>query len=162
MRKSAFTKAEQKAIQKKVELLKRVKEGTLSVQEAIDMTAQKRLRWLRRNLKRMLKKYSHLDDVEKAHYIIGVEEMKIDQAKQKITRISPTKIRIDSNNFCPWLEACEILGLDTRFICKEILEPSTQKALEMINPKLKFSRNYQNIRPYNPDYCEEYLELLED
>lgn len=157
-----FTKTEQKAIQKKVKQLRKVKEGILSVQELADLTAQKRLKWLGRNLKTMLKKYSHLNDIEKAHYIICIEEMKIDQTKQKLTRISPIKIRIDSHNFCPWLEACKILGLDTKFICKEILEPSTQTALNMINPKLKFSRNYQNIRPCNPDFCEEYLELLEE
>jgi len=162
MKKSKFTETEQRAIQKKVEQLKNVKEGIMSTQELADLTAQKRLRWLKRNLKRMLKKWNHLDDVEKPHYIIGVEEMKIDQTKQKLTRISPTKIRIDSYNFCPWLEACKILELDTRVICKEILESSTQAAINEINPKIRFSRNYDNIRPQNPDFCEEYLELVEE
>jgi hypothetical protein len=108
----------------------------------------------------MLKKYTHLDDLRKAHMIIGFEHMRINQEKQKIKRISSKKIRIDSYNFCPYLEACKILGLDTKFVCKEIMEPSTQVALEKINPRIKFSRNYQNIRPHNPNFCEEHLELI--
>ena len=162
MKKSVFTETEQKAIQEKVGQLKRIKDGTLSVQELVNLIVQRRLNWLKENLRRLLKKYAHLDDLEKAHMIIGFENMKIDQTKQKITRVSSTKIRIDSYNFCPYLEACKILGLDTRFVCKEIMETSTQTVLEAINPRIKFSRNYQNIRPYNPAYCEEYLELVED
>jgi len=162
VKKSVFTETEQKAIEEKVEQLKRIKAGTLSVQELVSLIVQRRLNWLKENLKRLLKKYAYLDDLEKAHMIIGFENMKIDQTKQKITRISRTKIRIDSYNFCPYLEACKILGLDTRFVCKEIMEKSTQIVLEAINPRIGFSRNYQNIRPYNPDYCEEYLELVED
>jgi len=162
VKKSVFSESEQKAIEEKVEQLKRIKAGTLSVQELVSLIVQRRLNWLKENLERLLKKYAHLDDLEKAHMIIGFENMKIDQTKQKITRISRTKIRIDSYNFCPYLEACKILGLDTRFVCKEIMEKSTQIVLEAINPRIGFSRNYQNIRPYNPDYCEEYLELVED
>lgn len=162
MKKSVFSESEQKAIEEKVEQLKRIKAGTLSVQELVNSIVQRRLNWLKENLERLLRKYVHLDDLEKAHMIIGFENMKIDQRKQKITRISHTKIRIDSYNFCPYLEACKMLRLDTRFVCKEIMETSTQIVLEAINPRIKFSRNYQNIRPYNPDYCEEYLELVED
>lgn len=162
MRRPGFTNAQREAIGKKVEQLIRIKKGILSPQELAAFTGRKRVGWLKKNLKRLLKKYAHLDDLEKAFVILCFEYLKIDPRKQKLTRISPTKLRIDSYNFCPYLEACKLIGLDTRFICKEVLESSTQAALEVINPKIKFSRNYENMRPHNPDYCEEYLELLED
>jgi len=86
--------------------------------------------------------------------------MKIDPLKSKMTRISPTKIRIDSYNFCPYLETVKKLKLDTRCICKKVGEPSIQAMCKMINKKLKFSRNYDNIRPHNKEYCEEYIEII--
>jgi tRNA(adenine34) deaminase len=85
--------------------------------------------------------------------------MKIEPSHSKMTRISSKKIRIDSYNFYPYLEATKKLKLDTKIICKKVGEPSIQKMCEMIHPKLKFSRNYDNIRPHNKKYCEEYIEI---
>lgn len=160
MKGSVFSKFEQKAIEEKKEQLRKVKEGTLLPRELADLITQRRVNWIKKNLGTMLKKYSSLDALEKAYKIICFDHMGIDPEKSKMTRISPRKIRIDSYNFCPYLEACKELGLDTRFVCREIGEPSIREMMRRISPNLKFSRNYQNIRPHNPDFCEEYIELL--
>ena len=51
-----------------------------------------------------------------------------------------------------------ILGLDTRYVCKKVYEAPTQTFMKRIHPKLRFSRNYDAIRPHS-DYCEETIEL---
>jgi len=61
-------------------------------------------------------------------------------------------------NPCPTLEACKKVGLDTREICKKVYHRPVDEFLKRINPKLRFSRNYHNIRPYAA-YCEEIIEL---
>lgn len=68
---------------------------------------------------------------------------------------------ISFKNFCPTLEACKILGLDTRIICKNVNEKPTDALVKQLNNKLEFARNYEKLRPYC-DYCEEmfYLKKL--
>lgn len=66
-----------------------------------------------------------------------------------------------SANFCPTLEACRRLGLDTRIVCRAATEGSAQALVARLDPRLRFSRNYETgIRPY-ADYCEEKIELLD-
>ena len=75
-----------------------------------------------------------------------------------IHKIWDSSIKVECRNFCPYLEACQRLEIDTRFICKEVGEPSIKSFFNAINPKLNFSRDYEKIRPY-ADYCLEFLEL---
>jgi hypothetical protein len=63
-------------------------------------------------------------------------------------------------NSCPTLEACEQLGLETREICKKAYQKPVQEFLMQINPKLRFDRNYDYIRPHAA-YCEEIIYLEE-
>ncbi len=150
--------AEQKSIGEKLKLLKDVKDGTVSIREVADLIMQKRISWFENN-KDMILKYYGMSDEEKALRIIFFDYMKVNPEHAKMFRVGDKKIKTESYNFCPYLEACRQLGLDTRYVCKE-LEITVQKMCEMINPKLKFSRNYQNIRPHNTDFCEEYFEIL--
>ncbi len=65
-----------------------------------------------------------------------------------------------SINLCPTLEACRRLGLDTRSVCRMATEGSVEALIARLDPRLRFSRNYETgIRPY-ADYCEEKIELL--
>lgn len=157
-----FSKAEQKAIQEKLEQLQRVREGKLSPEELAGLITQRRVGWMKLYLDEMLEKYRDLSPEEQAYKIVFFDHMGINPEHSKMVRVSPRKIRIESYNFCPYLEACQQLGLDTRFICKDIGEPSIQQMIEIINPNLRFTRNYVNIRPYNGAFCEEYIELLGD
>lgn len=150
-----FSRAEQRAITEKYEQLM-----GLSAQKLADFITQRRVRWIEKHLPEMLIKYKSLSPEEQSYKIIFFEHMGINPRHSKIVRVSPTKIMIESRNFCPYLEACQRLGLDTRLVCKKIGEPSIQAMCEAIHPNLRFSRNYQNIRPHS-SFCEEYIELIE-
>jgi hypothetical protein len=63
-------------------------------------------------------------------------------------------------NRCPTLEACQALGLDTRTICRLAYHGPVQTFLSGIDPRLRFDRNYDALRPHAP-YCEEILSLVE-
>ena len=63
-------------------------------------------------------------------------------------------------NACPTLEACQALGLDTRVICRVAYHAPVQAFLSRIDPRLRFDRNYDALRPQAP-YCEEILLLVE-
>ena len=66
-----------------------------------------------------------------------------------------------STNFCPTLEACRRLGLDTRIVCRAATEAAVQALIVRLDPRLRFSRNYAaGVRPY-ADYCEEQITLLD-
>ena len=73
---------------------------------------------------------------------------------------SEKQIAFHSMNFCPTLEACKILHLDTRHVCKLLNEDSTDRLVKNIDQRLRFSRNYANLRPYTP-FCEEFLSIEE-
>ncbi len=53
-----------------------------------------------------------------------------------------------SRNPCPTLEACRQLQLDTRVVCRQAYEKSTQTFLSAIDPELRFLRDYRKIRPH--------------
>ena len=154
-----FSETEQKAIQEKLELLRKVKGGILSVKELADLIAEKRVAWMKEHREETLEKYRGLPLEEIAWRAAYFDYMHIHPPDSRITRISDKKIRIDSYNFCPYLEACKQLDLDTKYICKEIGESSLQKMVEVLDPRLRFSRNYENIRPRS-EFCEEYFECL--
>jgi hypothetical protein len=153
-----FSEAEQIAIREKTRQLKSVQEGKTTPKELDAQITQRRLDWIEENLETMLKKYGHLPPEEQAFNIIFFDHMGINPDHVKMTRISETKIRTDSYSFCPYLEACSSLNLDTKVVCKEMLEVSVKKMVKVIHPKLEFSRNYSNLRPYQ-DFCEEYIEF---
>ena len=97
------------------------------------------------------------NEVEKAYKLL-LMKLEIDESEAPIIKKSKKKLVFHSKNFCPSLEACKILGLDTRIICKEIFEKPTSEFIKLLNPKLRFSRNYDHIRPY-AKYCEEIMFL---
>jgi len=65
-----------------------------------------------------------------------------------------------SRNPCPTLDACIKLGLDTRKVCRQAYEKSTQSFLSAIDPGLRFSRDYREIRPY-ADACQEEIRRVD-
>lgn len=60
--------------------------------------------------------------------------------------------------FCPTLEACNILGLDTRKVCRTMFGGVTDSLLKNIDPRLGHSIDYESIRP-RKKYCEECFTL---
>jgi len=117
---------------------------------------EKRDRWFEQNKKSLKLKGT---DVEKSYQLI-LMKIGIKPNEAPIVRETKNKIVFHSKNFCPALEACKILRLDTRDICKAVFEKPTEELIKKINPRLKFTRNYSKIRPF-VDYCEEIIELIE-
>lgn len=55
---------------------------------------------------------------------------------------------------CSILDACEKLGLDTRKVCKALHQKSVNSLIQLIDPRLRFDRDYEKIRP-DEDHCVE-------
>jgi tRNA(adenine34) deaminase len=123
-----------------------------------DVTARKRLEWLSKNKNRLNLEGNIL---EKAYNVFYQEYLGLTPDDLEIVEKSERRLVIRSRNYCPVLEACKALGLerfDTREICKKVYERPVQIFLEQISPRIRFSRNYDRIRPY-AEYCEEIMEL---
>ncbi len=117
---------------------------------------QKRLHWYEKNKGRLELEGS---DVRKAYTLLLLRYMGLRQEEVPVVYEDEKKIVWRSRNFCPVLEACVRLGLDTREVCRQTEEKPVQELISKINPRLKFSRNYEKIRPYS-EYCEEVIELV--
>ena len=98
------------------------------------------------------------DDPLKAGYRLLLLRFGIAPEEAPIVQRTEHSITFHSQNFCPTLEACRLLGLDTRHVCRCINEESTNALLRQLDPRLRFSRNYEKLRPYAP-YCEETISL---
>jgi tRNA(adenine34) deaminase len=75
-----------------------------------------------------------------------------------VIRRESDSLTFHSKNFCPTLAACEILGLDTRDVCRLYNSKSPDALVKEVDPRLSFSRNYKKIRPHS-EYCEETIKL---
>ena len=90
-------------------------------------------------------------------YQLLLKRLGTTEAEAPIVHRGKGRIVFHSKNFCPTLEACIILGLDTRRICRLYNEGATDRLIRQIDPRLRFNRNYRNIRPHS-EYCEERIE----
>ena len=95
-----------------------------------------------------------------AYAMVLLKYMGINPEEVPVVYENERQIIWHSFNFCPHLEACKRLNLDTRVICKEAYEKSVQVLISCLHSNLKFSRNYSKIRPHE-DYCEEIVELID-
>lgn len=154
-----FTEEQEKSIRKKVALLLPLKEGWRTAADLAAVLTRKREAWAWHNLEDIMTRYRDMSPEERAFNAILFRDMQVDPGHVEMRRVSDTRIEFYSRNFCPYLEACQRLGLDTRRVCREIGEPSIQAACRIIDPHLKFSRDYDSIRPYC-DHCREAIEHL--
>lgn len=113
----------------------------------------RRLSWFAENRDNFT--FLNNDSIERAYRLL-LCRFGIDETEAPIVERDGNKIMFHSMNFCPTLEACKILNLDTRYICKRYNEDSTDRLIKQIDPHLRFERNYQKMRPYF-DYCEEMI-----
>ncbi len=115
---------------------------------------QKRLSWLDEQLGTLEKTGDPLLDAYTSFYEIylGISMPKDGEIVQR----SEGRLITRWWNPCPVLDACIKLGLDTREICRKAYHRPVQIFLSRIDPKLRFDRNYDCVRPYTP-YCEEII-----
>jgi tRNA(adenine34) deaminase len=98
------------------------------------------------------------EDILHAAYRVFLQKLGISEDQAPIVRCDEKHLILHSRNFCPTLEACNVLGLDTGFVCKYLTEKPTTDLIRQIHPKLRFTRNYKHLRPHS-DYCEEMIIL---
>jgi tRNA(adenine34) deaminase len=94
-------------------------------------------------------------------YRLLLRKLGIREDEAPIVEKNKDRIVMHSRNFCPTLEACKILKLDTRRVCRLYNEGSTRELIRQIDPRLTFGRNYKKLRP-DADYCEEVIEYRKD
>lgn len=116
-------------------------------------TSDRRTRWVRETV---LPLKSGDNSLLRAAYEILLMKLGITEEEAPIVESGRQRIVFHSQNYCPTLEACKILGLDTRKVCRIYNEGATQAMLNSIDPRLSFSRNYEKLRPYS-EYCEEMI-----
>jgi len=119
---------------------------------------ERRLAWLEKNKDCFTRLQG--TEVRKGFQLVLFEYMGISPEEVTIIEETETRITWQAHDFCPYFEAIKALGMDTRMVCKYATETPVQALLNVLNPRLRFSRNYQNVRPYT-DYCEETIELIE-
>ncbi|MBM4457321.1 MAG: GNAT family N-acetyltransferase [Chloroflexi bacterium] len=96
-----------------------------------------------------------------AYTLVLLDYMGLDPREVPVVYEDDRAIIWRSANFCPTLEACRRLGLDTRIVCCSATEAAVQALVARLDPRLRFSRSYAaGLRPY-ADYCEEQITLLD-
>jgi hypothetical protein len=98
------------------------------------------------------------DPVKQGYTTFFKQYLKLNPTDVQLIKRTNEKWVMRWKNFCPVLEACKALHLDTKEICKKCYEKPVQEFLNQVHPRLKFSRNYHKIRPYT-EFCEEIIEL---
>lgn len=120
-------------------------------------SAKKRVEWFK--AKTPSSAVGAHDKLEAAYHLL-LARFKTTPSHVPVVKKTAREIVFHSMNFCPTLEACIILGLDTRKICKPYNEQSTDSLIKQIDPCLKFKRNYKKLRPYS-QYCQESISIIE-
>jgi tRNA(adenine34) deaminase len=92
----------------------------------------------------------------RAFELLFFDYMGLSEDEMPIVLETETEIVWLSLNKCPTLDACKALGLDTRQVCREVYEKSTQALVSQLDPQLRFLRSYEEIRPYS-DHCKEMI-----
>jgi tRNA(adenine34) deaminase len=118
---------------------------------------EKRLRWCDEHPELLPARTA---DPLKSGYELLLAKLGIDATEAPIVERSERRLVFHSRNLCPTLEACRILDLDTRMVCREMTESPAAALIARVHPGLRFSRNYRRLRPHD-DVCEEIISLEE-
>lgn len=151
-----FTEEQEKLIQREIERLKGADEAALDALN--EDSVLRRSAWFNEN--RAEFDYLSGDPLE-AGYRLLLARFGITPEQAPVIQRTERRIVFHSQNFCPTLEACRRLNLDTRLVCKHLNERATDALVNLVDPRLTFSRNYEQLRPYAP-YCEETITLKDE
>ena len=111
-------------------------------------TQAKRLAWLRQRSR------PGAVSPRRAFEALFLDYLGLDPAQLVVRREGPDEIFWESRNPCPTLAACESLGLDTRIVCRRVSDKPVQGFLSYLDPRLRFVRDYDHLRPHEP-FCAE-------
>jgi hypothetical protein len=125
------------------------------LQEYNDASAARRREWYRRQFAE--RPVPGEGPLEQAYRLLLLR-LGIPEEEAPIVERGRDRLVFHSQNFCPTLEACRALNLDTRRVCRLYNEGATQELIRQVDSRLRFRRNYEKLRPY-AEYCEEIIEL---
>ena len=91
-----------------------------------------------------------------AYELLFFEYMGLRADEMPVVEESPDRIVWLSADDCPTLDACRLLGLDTRQVCRAVSERPVQTFLSRLDPRLRFVRDYVAMRPHAP-HCREQI-----
>ena len=148
-----FSPEQRAAIEREMERLRGADDAALSALN--EDSTRRRVAWLSEHRAEFS---LSADDPLEAGYRLLLARFGITPEEAPVVSRNESAMTFHSQNFCPTLEACRLLGLDTRHVCRCINEDSTNALLRQLDPRLRFSRNYEKLRPYAP-YCEETISL---
>ena len=127
---------------------------THSWREVETISALKRLEWIRTHLSEA--QIRSMRTPRQVFDLLFFSYMGLQPEDLPIVSEDEDEIVWRSVNPCPTLEACRRLGLDTRQVCRDAFEKSTQVFLSQFDPQLRFLRSYSEIRPH-AGYCLERI-----
>ncbi len=153
MRQEDFSPEQRAAIEREMEHLRGADDEALRALN--EDSTQRRIAWFTQHRAEFA---LPADDPLEAGYRLLLARFGISPEEAPVVLRNERAITFHSQNFCPTLEACRLLNLDTRHVCKCINEDSTNALLRQFDPRLRFSRNYEKLRPYAL-YCEETISL---
>jgi Cytosine/adenosine deaminases len=142
-----------KDVRDEIKKLRNVTAGKLEIMK--NELLSKRLAWCQQNRQQFTMNQS---DPLEGGYRLLLQKLGISPEEAPVVLKTVNKIVFHSQNFCPTLEACRILDLDTRMICRQLNEGPTDALVKQLDSRLEFGRNYEKLRPYC-DYCEEMVVL---
>jgi tRNA(Arg) A34 adenosine deaminase TadA len=119
--------------------------------------ADKRVRWFEQHPDQHP---SDTGDSLEGAYRLLLTKLGVDPAEAPIVERTERRLVFHSANFCPTLEACRILDLDTRVVCRAMTEHPADALIRKAFPNLRFGRNYDHLRP-GAGACEEIISIDE-
>lgn len=131
--------------------------GPSELSALAERLVEKRLRWCEEHPEQLP---SETTDRLQAGYELLLAKLGTDPTEAPIVERTERRLVFHSRNFCPTLEACRILDLDTRVVCRAMAERPADALVRSAHPDLRFSRNYGRLRPWT-DACEEIISLEE-
>jgi len=154
MKKAKGKEAAEKGAEFKKEVERQSKElKRLSLRDIEEELIQKRISWFKNNRQF---KFSNPASPREAFELFFFKYLKVPAEEVPVVMETENLIEWKSLNPCRTLEACQDLGLDTRKVCRQAYEKSTQALISQLDPRLRFHRSYQEIRPYRA-YCKEWI-----
>lgn len=147
----AFSSEQELKVNRIIELLLK---GT-PFKEIDELTFKKRMSWYYLNRNSI-----HLQGnlPQRAFDLFFKEYASVEPGSVDIIFKDSKKIIWRSKNFCPYLEACLRLGIDTRVFCHIAHESCMDNFVKILDHRLHFNRSYTLIRPHAP-FCEESITL---
>jgi tRNA(adenine34) deaminase len=136
-------------IRRQIERLKQYPYAALERQ-----VAEKRIAWFKENYPDATSRKPLTP--RGAYETLFLDYMGLKEEELPILTESEEEIEWLSLNPCPTLDACKMLGLDTRQVCRSVYEKATQALVSQLDAKLRFLRSYDEIRPH-ADHCRERI-----